>query len=80
MPKVNPNAKLLLPPEPLVRDQENWPLLTVSKSFFDGVAAQSSGSKAKAGMAVAAVDEDAAGDAWGGSDDDEDAGEEGGVR
>lgn len=28
LPQVNPTASLLLPPEPLVRDQENWPLLT----------------------------------------------------
>eukprot|EP00035_Acanthoeca_spectabilis_P020209 m.431665 g.431665 ORF g.431665 m.431665 type:complete len:1324 (+) comp17334_c0_seq1:16-3987(+) len=70
LPKGNPAAKLLFPPEPLVQDQENWPLLTVSKSFFDGVAAQSSGSKTKAGMAATAVDVDDAGDAWGSDDDD----------
>lgn len=37
-PKVNPKAVLLRPPLPINQAETNWPLLTVSKSFFDGPA------------------------------------------
>ncbi|KAJ9580844.1 hypothetical protein L9F63_023975, partial [Diploptera punctata] len=35
---VRPNAKLLLPPVPIMQAETNWPLLTVSKGFFEGAA------------------------------------------
>lgn len=36
LPQVYPNAALLKPPVPIVEAETNWPLLTVSKSFFEG--------------------------------------------
>ncbi|CAD7077616.1 unnamed protein product [Hermetia illucens] len=36
LPKLNPNAKLLKPPPPIQQAESNWPLLTVSKGFFEG--------------------------------------------
>ena len=37
MPEVHPNAKLLHPPPPIMQTENNWPLLMVSKGFFDGI-------------------------------------------
>lgn len=37
LPVTDPNAKLLLPPTPILRE-DNWPLLTVSKGFFETLA------------------------------------------
>jgi hypothetical protein len=36
LPEVNPNAVLLQPPVPITQQESNWPLLTVSKSIFEG--------------------------------------------
>lgn len=36
LPRVNPNAKLLKGALPIKQVESNWPLLTVSKGFFDG--------------------------------------------
>lgn len=36
LPQVNQNAKLLVPPVPVHQTESNWPLLTVSKGFFEG--------------------------------------------
>jgi len=37
LPKVSLDAQLLYPPIPILRSSEsNWPLLTVSKGYFDG--------------------------------------------
>ena len=36
LPEVHPNAKLLCPPAPIVHVENNWPLLTMAKGFFDG--------------------------------------------
>jgi coatomer protein complex subunit alpha (xenin) len=38
LPQVNPQASLLLPPVPIMQQESNWPLLTVSKSIFEGAA------------------------------------------
>jgi len=76
IPIANDSAQLVMPPEPVVHQQENWPLLTVSKSFFDGVPAASGVAQGtnKSKMQVEAED-DSDNDAWGaGSDDDEDKG------
>ena len=35
---LEPDAALLLPPAPILRE-DNWPLLTVSKGFFESLAA-----------------------------------------
>lgn len=39
MPEVDPNAQLLQPPPPINPLDTNWPLLTVSKGFFEGAIA-----------------------------------------
>ncbi|XP_003387772.1 PREDICTED: coatomer subunit alpha-like [Amphimedon queenslandica] len=39
LPEVYPHAKLLLPSPPVSQIEENWPLLTVSKGFFEGAIA-----------------------------------------
>ena len=36
MPEVDPNAQLLQPSPPINPLDTNWPLLTVSKGFFEG--------------------------------------------
>lgn len=36
LPAVHPDAKLLRPAVPVTEAETNWPLLTVSKSFFEG--------------------------------------------
>lgn len=36
LPQPDPNAVLLQPPCPINKCDENWPLLVVSKGFFDG--------------------------------------------
>ena len=32
---MNPNAKLLRPPVPILQNEGNWPLLAVSKTLFE---------------------------------------------
>ena len=39
LPEVMPNATLLKPPPPICQTESNWPLLTVSKGFFEGIKA-----------------------------------------
>ncbi|EDO39748.1 predicted protein [Nematostella vectensis] len=74
LPRVNPNARLLQPLVPILQNEGNWPLLTVSKTFFEGAIA------AKSGGAAAMVPEDvgdAGGEGWGEDAElilDEDAG------
>ena len=43
LPEVHPNAKLLQPPPPILQTETNWPLLTVSKGFFDGITSKGPG-------------------------------------
>lgn len=38
LPSVDADAQLLLPPAPILKE-DNWPLLTVSKGFFEKLAA-----------------------------------------
>ena len=68
-PPLLPSAALMLPPAPLLRD-DNWPLLTVSKGFFEGGvglavdAAEAGGGRG--GLALGLEDDDAAaGAGWG---------------
>lgn len=74
LPAINPNAKLLRPPVPILKNESNWPLLTVSKTLFEGAAARNDGG----GPSMAAADIGDLGDegGWGDSDLvlDEDAG------
>lgn len=39
LPQVSGDASLLMPPTPILRE-DNWPLLTVSKGFFENLAQQ----------------------------------------
>ena len=69
MPEPLADAALLVPPPPIVRNTENWPLLTVSKGFFDGAMTQK---KQTAGVTAMAEDEDAVnsgGEGWDDADD-----------
>ena len=36
-PPLDPQAQLMLPPAPILKE-DNWPLLTVSKGFFENLA------------------------------------------
>ncbi|EGD72417.1 COP1 protein [Salpingoeca rosetta] len=74
LPPVHPDSKALLPPEPVCENQTNWPLLTISKGFFDSMKTQQ-----PAALAVA-DDIDAMDDAEGwGDEEDEELGEEAGL-
>lgn len=42
LPSVDPHAVVLQPPVPIMQQESNWPLLTVSKSIFEGTVAASS--------------------------------------
>ncbi|CAB1326504.1 unnamed protein product [Coregonus sp. 'balchen'] len=62
VPEVDLNAQLLQPPPPINPLDTNWPLLTVSKGFFEGAIA----AKGKAGQMAADMDVDApGGEGWG---------------
>lgn len=51
VPDVDPDARLLRPPVPISQQETNWPLLTTSRGFFEGVMA----AKRKGGHAAAMV-------------------------
>uniref|UniRef100_A0A7M4F4Z5 Coatomer subunit alpha n=2 Tax=Crocodylus porosus TaxID=8502 RepID=A0A7M4F4Z5_CROPO len=62
IPDIDPNAQLLQPPAPVMPLDTNWPLLTVSKGFFEGTIA----SKGKGGAMAADIDIDTVGtEGWG---------------
>uniref|UniRef100_A0ACB8G8D4 Uncharacterized protein n=1 Tax=Sphaerodactylus townsendi TaxID=933632 RepID=A0ACB8G8D4_9SAUR len=62
IPDIDPHAKLLQPPAPIMPLDTNWPLLTVSKGFFEGTIA----SKGKGGALAADIDIDTVGtEGWG---------------
>jgi len=77
---ANPSARLLRPPAPITQQEANWPLLSISKGFFEGAIAQrgpaslanaaaDSAVVKTASSALQAVDVGNAGGAW--NDDDE---------
>ena len=71
LPDPAPGARLFQPPPPIAQSEQNWPLLTVSRGFFD--TAMMAGKKAEgvaAGL-VADDDDEAAEGGWG---DDADLG------
>ena len=72
LPEPLADASLLIPPPPVHRNTENWPLLTVSKGFFDGAIQQKKSGTSGAGLAAMAEDEDAVNDDEGGWGDDDD--------
>uniref|UniRef100_A0AAV2JNM2 Coatomer subunit alpha n=1 Tax=Knipowitschia caucasica TaxID=637954 RepID=A0AAV2JNM2_KNICA len=62
IPEVDPKAELLQPSPPINPLDTNWPLLTVSKGFFEGAIA----AKGKAGQMAAEMDMEApGGEGWG---------------
>eukprot|EP00061_Rhincodon_typus_P008334 g30855.t1 len=62
VPEIDPDAKLLQPPPPIMPLDTNWPLLTVSKGYFEGSIAP----KGKGGqLAVDPSMESAGGEGWG---------------
>jgi coatomer protein complex subunit alpha (xenin) len=54
-PQVNPNAHLLRPPVPISQQESNWPLLSVSKGFFEGNIAARTNAAAAGASAAAGV-------------------------
>ena len=42
LPPVDPQAQLMVPPAPILRE-DNWPLLTVSKGYFENLAKGAAG-------------------------------------
>ena len=90
LPDVMPNAALLKPPPPICQTESNWPLLTVSKGFFEGIKAVRGGPGPSSGPAKGTVssalvmeeDDDiatAGGKGWG-DDEEEGFGSEGDVE
>ncbi|XP_077985035.1 coatomer subunit alpha-like isoform X2 [Glandiceps talaboti] len=61
IPEINPNAMLLQPPPPIMQSEENWPLLTVTKGFFEGAMQRG---KTTSSMA-ADINMDDGGEGWG---------------
>ena len=50
---MNPSAKMLQPPLPILQNEGNWPLLTVAKTFFEGAkAAKGELQEGRSSMAV----------------------------
>lgn len=81
LPEVLPGAQLLKPPPPIMQTEANWPLLTVSKGFFEGIKAVRGGAgpglpvvqaaPSALDMGDEAMDISTAGAGW---DDDDEAG------
>lgn len=77
IPKVNPNAKLFKGPLPIQQAETNWPLLTVSRGFFEGQQmSRQSGAISKTLATAEGMDNDVD-DGWGADadlklDDEED--------
>jgi coatomer protein complex subunit alpha (xenin) len=73
VPTLPSTSALLVPPAPLLKE-ENWPLLTISKGFFETLAAKGAAAGAAggaAGGAAAAAAASAAAAAAGGMELDE---------
>lgn len=64
IPEVNPHATLLQPPVPITQQEGNWPLLTVTKGFFEG-AMQQKGKGGKPSALTVQDDEVVEAGAWG---------------
>lgn len=70
LPEVNPNAMFLRPPVPIQQAESNWPLLTVSKGFFEGtMMSRGAATVHQALAATETVAEAADEDGWGVDDD-----------
>lgn len=73
LPTVEPNSSLLLPPTPIIKE-ENWPLLTVSKGFFESLAQKRDTSAKTGAVAEMELDESQLDQAGWGDDLDLDLG------
>lgn len=89
LPETFPNAVLLRPPVPIQQAESNWPLLTVTRGFFEGAMMSRGSSNVHQALAAAdAINDDDDGgvvDGWGadaelglGDDDDDDEKKEAG--
>ncbi|GFG36116.1 hypothetical protein Cfor_03758 [Coptotermes formosanus] len=65
IPKIKPNAKLLKPPVPIMQAETNWPLLTVSKGFFEGAAMARAKNSVVSTALVPELVEDSTPEGWG---------------
>lgn len=68
VPEISSNGKFIKPPVPIQQAESNWPLLTVSRGFFEGAMMSKAGQQVNAALAAPTVPdtEDAgAGDGWG---------------
>ncbi|XP_061380088.1 coatomer subunit alpha [Danaus plexippus] len=68
VPNKNPKAVVLRPPVPVQKAQSNWPLLSISKSFFEVAGARSEGPRVAGQEAIHEDEPLEATGAWG--DDD----------
>lgn len=77
LPDLIPDAKFLKPPPPVQQAESNWPLLTVSRGFFERAAVAKTGAAGQiATLAVdPTLDTGVEEDGWG-DDDEEEAGGE----
>ena len=64
LPEVDPDAVLLQPPVPIMQQESNWPLLTVSKGFMERAMAGASRGAGQTTMA-ADIDDTGAEGGWG---------------
>lgn len=71
LPVIDTEAELILPPLPILPTEENWPLLTVSRGFFEGAMAATKGKTGLANAESLMVDDDgdAGGAGWGDESD-----------
>jgi coatomer protein complex subunit alpha (xenin) len=65
LPTPDPNAILLQPPPPISPCEENWPLLTVSRGFFEGAMAATKGKTGLTSATDIIVDDGEGVEGWG---------------
>ncbi|XP_033632852.1 coatomer subunit alpha-like [Asterias rubens] len=58
VPEINSNAQLLQPPPPIKQSEDNWPLLTMSKGFFEGAMPRGKGGVSMVADAEMEMEED----------------------
>jgi coatomer protein complex subunit alpha (xenin) len=66
-------------PPPVAKNNENWPLLTVSKGFFEGAIQTKAKATAKTDLAMAEISDDGEeveAEGWGDDDSDKQSGDE----
>jgi len=69
LPQADPNAVLLYPLPPVYQWEDNWPLLTVSKGFFEGAMAATKAKSGKITSATDIIDVDEGAGGWGADTD-----------